>query len=117
MNKANKVFEALYEDMSGGLEGLSEVDQALTKEMLKEYCWLCANIHVLREQIDKEGALIEIEKGNNSYKHKVVVENPAIKTLVRFQTQKSAYYTKLHKVVNVDDTESDDLGAWFKKNG
>lgn len=117
MKDANEVFQSLYSDMLGGLEGLSDVDQALTAEMLKEYCWLCAQICVLREQIDKDGVLVEIEKGNNSYKHKVVVENPAIKTLVRFQTQKSAYYTKLHKVVNVEGTEDDELGAWFKQNG
>lgn len=121
MSEANELFDSLYERMSEGLEGLSEADQALTAEMLKEYCWLCVQIYLLRKQIDEEGALIEITKGNNSYKHKAVVENPAIKTLVRFQTQKSSYYTKLHKVVNIDGTEDeieeqDELAAWFKKN-
>lgn len=117
VSSAKTVYEELYKRMSDGLDGLSEVDQALTEEMLKEYAWLCANIFILREEIDKAGAIIEVEKGNNSYRHKEKVENPAIKTLVRFQTQKSAYYTKLHKVVNVDDVDTDELGSWFKKNG
>ncbi len=117
MSKANDLSDALYEKMAGGLDGMSDVDKSLTEEMLREYCWLCAQIFLLREQIDEDGVLIEIEKGNNSYKHKVVVENPAIKTLVRFQTQKSSYYTKRHKVVNIANTDDDELDAWFKQNG
>lgn len=112
-----EVAAKLYADMAEGLDGLSDVDQAITAEMLKEYAWLCATCYDLRNSINEDGAVMRVETGAKDNKHYKVLENPAVKTLARFEGQKSAYYTKLHKVVNTDDVDDDELGAWMKSNG
>lgn len=120
MSEATNIKELtdkLYETMVDGLEGLSDVDQAITAEMLQEYAWLCATCYSLRDSIDHDGAIIKVEKGAANNRRTEMVENPAVKTLARFEGQKSAYYTKLHRVVNIEDVDEDELGAWMKRNG
>lgn len=112
-NRVKEHADALYEQIiSHGLDGLSEVDAELCKDMLHNYCWLSGNIAVLSDKVEKEGALITVMKGNNSYQREEQVEHPAIKVIHRLMTQKASYYSKLHKVLNIEpDEDDDDFGS------
>lgn len=118
--KAGKVStrdraRSMYEHMEPVVEEVADGDVELTKNYLETYCWLCAQIDVLQEQVDEDGVLVEQMVGNNKFQRVEKVEHPAIKTIVRLLTQKTAYYAKLHKVLaDTGHMEEDELSAFLK---
>lgn len=106
-SSASKRADALYDELEPGLDGLGLVDVEITRNMLRDYCWIAGQLSVLAEQVDKEGAVITTEEGK-------MIEHPAVKTIARLMTQKNAYFAKLHRIMNIDAGQEDEFEAFIK---
>jgi hypothetical protein len=107
--------DKLMEIVAPALEGMSESDAALTRDMLREFCWLSARCRDLEDKIDEEGLLVETEKGGVNNRHIVLAENPAVGTLHKMTARKSDYYkTLMRRLPDANADKLDDLGAFLR---
>lgn len=97
----------MYDELAPGLDGMGVVDAGITASMLEDYCWLSAQVASLRDRIDREGFMVEVERGRDH--HLEPVENPAVKSLARMMTQKQGCFVKLRRAINLSPDEVDDL--------
>lgn len=114
MGKTDERARKMYDGISKCLDNLEGAEKELTANMLYSYCWFAAQMDELTDKIDREGAIIEVEKGGANNKHIVNAENPAIGTLHKISARKAEYYTKLLRVIPDEMSEVDDFEEFLR---
>ena len=96
---------------------MDETKQGLTRPILEQFVWYTLQVNQLQKQIEKEGALIEVERGSANHQYTAWVENPASKVVARFSTQAGNHYSKLMRFLTQAEMEQVDALEDFLKNG
>lgn len=91
------------------LDGMDEMHRELAVDMLKTFCWFSVHLSDLQKQVDKEGPIVETQKGPR--------ENPAIGTIHKLSQRKSDYYTKLMRSLPEEGKDAVDAMTEFLRNG
>lgn len=97
----------MCDDMCAGYGSMPEEMQMLFRDMAMTYCWFAVTCDDLQKKIDREGVLIETEKGPK--------ENPAVGVLHKMSARKHEYFSKIQTAQRrVTDDEVDDIQAFLK---
>ena len=91
------------------LEGMDEAHRELAEDMLKTFCWFSVHLDDLQKKVDKEGPVVETQKGPR--------ENPAIGTIHKLSQRTSDYYTKLMRSLPDEGKEAVDAMTEFLRTG
>ena len=73
-DEAEKMADEYLSKIGKPLDG---IDMLFARDQLMEYAWTTLKVRGLRDEIDKEGVMVEREKGGADNRHMERVENPA----------------------------------------
>lgn len=71
---AEKMADEYLSKIGKPLDG---IDMLFARDQLMEYAWTTLKVRGLRDEIDREGVMKEVEKGGANNRHIEKVENPA----------------------------------------
>lgn len=103
------------EEMADELEGLDGIDLAFANDLLAEYARTFSIVQELGATIQREGVMVEVEKGGKDNRHVERVENPAFATYCKGLARLSDLATKTSRFVHQgggDGEEEDPLLAF-----
>lgn len=101
--KENKLAEmkALVADMEG-------VDRAMADDLLWAYVEVWEDVQELTARLDKEGLLIEVEKGGTGNRHMELVKNPAYDMRHKSVAQLADLANKIRRFVSLSGVKEQD---------
>ena len=110
-----KRVKAKADALAGELEGLDGIDMAFATDLLGEYARTFEMAQQLGDTIQREGVMVEVEKGGANNRHTERVENPAFGTYCKALARLSDLATKTSRFVHQgggDGEEEDPLLAF-----